>query len=144
MMRWTARIAAVSAALLLAWPAAAEMTKCKIQYDIAGWSILYEHSTGSGRITCSNGQVADIRIATHGGGPSLGINRVINGTGTFSAVADIGELFGGYAEAIAHAGAGGAVTARVAMKHNANLALASTGQGISLGLAFGSFRIQPK
>ena len=145
MMRRTASIATVWATLLLAWPAiSAEMIKCKIEYDLEGWSILYKYSAGTGRISCSNGQAADVRIVTHGGGPSLGTHKVIDGTGTFSAVADISELYGGYAEALAHAGAGGAAGARVAMKGNVSLTLAGRGQGISLGLAFGSFRIQPK
>ena len=83
-------------------------------------------------------------VVSRSDGPALNfeIHKVINGTGTFSAVADIRELFGGYAEALAHAGAGAAVSARVAMKLNANLTIASTGQGISLGLAFGSFSIE--
>ena len=145
MTRRTASIAAVSVALLLAWPAAAaQMTKCKIRYDIAGWSIIYKHSTGDGRITCSNGQTANVLIVTHGGGLSIGTHKLINGTGTFSAVRDIRDLYGGYAEALAHAGAGATAAAGVVVKRNASLTLVATGQGVSLGLAFGSFRIEPQ
>ena len=146
MIRLSASTAALCATLLLlASPATSdEMIKCKMKYDLEGWSIIYKYSAGSGRITCSNGQAADVHIVTHGGGPTLGTHKVIGGTGTFSAVADIGELFGGYAEAGAHAGAGGAVDSRVIVKGNVNLTLAGTGQGISLGIAFGSFRIEPR
>ena len=42
------------------------------------------------------------------------------------------------------AGAGGSVDARVLVKGNVNLSLAGTGQGINLGIAFGSFRIVPR
>jgi hypothetical protein len=145
MIRLTASLAAAGAAVLLAWPAAsAEMIQCKLRYDLEGWSILYKQAKGSGRITCSNGQAADVRIATYGGGLTLGTHKVIGGTGSFSAVGDISELYGSYAEADVHAGAGGSANARAMMKSNVNLTLAGTGQGIGLGLAFGAFNIHPK
>ena len=145
MTRMTASIAAAAAALLMVAPAAsAGMISCKLKFDLEGWSILYKYGKGSGRITCSNGQAADVRIVTHGGGATLGTHKVIGGSGKFSGVLDIKDLYGGYAEADVHAGAGGAATARVLIKSNVNLTLAGTGQGINLGIAFGSFRIQPK
>lgn len=145
MARITASIAAAAAALLMTAPvASAAMTSCRLKFDLEGWSIFYKYAKGSGRITCSNGQAADVKIVTHGGGPSLGNIKVIEGKGKFSSVTDIKDLYGGYAEADVHAGAGGAATARVMMKSNVNLSIAATGQGINLGIAFGSFRIEPK
>lgn len=145
MIRFTAAAAAAWLALLLAGPASsAELIDCKLNFDLVGWSILYKQGKGDGRVTCSNGQSANVRIVTHGGGPTLGTERVIDGRGTFSAVEDISEVYGGYAEAAVHAGAGRSADARVMMKGNVNLTIAATGQGISLGLAFGSFSIQPK
>jgi hypothetical protein len=148
MTRFTSVATTVAALLLLvgsAGPAASrEMTDCRMTFDLEGWSIFYKHAKGDGRITCTNGQAANVRIVTHGGGPTFGTERVINGRGTFSAVEDISDLYGGYAEAAVHAGAGGSADARVLMKGNVSLTLAGTGQGINLGIAFGSFRIQPK
>ena len=144
MIRITGRIAAICT-LLLATPAAsADMIKCELTYDLKGWSVFYKHAKGAGHITCSNGQEADVRIVTHGGGISFGTHEVIDGRGSFSAVRDINELYGGYAEATAHAGAGSSVDARAMMKGNVNLSLSGTGQGVNVGFAFGRFSIEPK
>ena len=77
-----------------------------------------------------------MRIVTHGGGVSFGTHEVIEGKGAFSAVRDIDELYGGYAEASAHAGAGAAADARAMLKRNVNLSLSGTGQGVNVGFAF--------
>ena len=124
--------------------AAAAGARCKLSYDLEGWSVFYKTSEGSGRITCSNGQSANVRIKTHGGGFTFGTNRVVDGKGVFSSVSNIGALYGGYAEAVAHAGAGRSVAARFMLRGKANLSLAGTGTGISLGFAFGSFWIEPR
>jgi hypothetical protein len=139
--------AAIWGAALLALPGpavSAEMTQCHLSYDLEGWSIVYKTSRGQGRITCKNGQSADVKIVTHGGGATLGRIRVVDGGGSFSSVEDISDLYGSYAEAMVHAGVGAAADARVMMKGNVNLSLSGTGQGINLGLAFGSFRIEPR
>src|SRR5262245_42222201 len=135
----------VLACLLVAAPAeSAELIKCRLRYDLEGWSFIYKQARGTGRITCSNSATAQVRIVAHGGGPTFGTQRVTDGKGVFSAVRDIGELYGAYAEVDAHAGAGGAVDARVLVKGNVNLSLAGKGQGVSIGVAFGSFRIDPR
>ena len=145
MLRSTGIFAAAFAALILAAPpASAEMTKCRLTYDLEGWSVIYKYSSGTGRISCSNGQTADVKIVTHGGGVSFGTQRVIAGSGSFSSVHDISDLYGGYAEVVAHAGAGGSADARAMMRRSVNLSLAGTGQGINLGFAFGSFSIRPR
>jgi hypothetical protein len=144
MFRSMARAVAVVPLVLLAGPASsAEMIECDLVYSASGWSAIYKTQKGTGQIKCSNGQTADVKIVAHGGGVTFGTSKVIDGKGTFSEVADISELYGTYAEADAHAGAGGAVDARVMMKQNVNLTLAGSGQGINVGFAFGSFRIEP-
>lgn len=144
MIRLMAPVIFLGALLLGAADVSAGQTQCELKYDLAGWSFFYKYGEGSGHITCSNGQAAHVRIVTHGGGVTMGGQKVIAGTGRFSSVADISELYGGYAEADVHAGAGASVDARVVVKGNVNLALSGNGQGINLGVAFGSFRIQPK
>jgi hypothetical protein len=129
--------------MLVALPASAKMTKCRMTYSLKGWSLIYKTSTGTGQIRCSNGQRASVRITTHGGGLSVGTSEVVDGRGVFSQVRRIDELFGGYAEVDAHAGAGAASDARTMMSRRANLSLVGTGHGISLGVALGSFSIHP-
>jgi hypothetical protein len=145
MIRVNGRIAVACTAVLLAAPAAsAEMIKCKLTYSLKGWSIFYKYAQGDGHITCSNGQESDVSIVTHGGGVTFGTHEVFDGKGTFSAVRDISELYGGYAEASAHAGAGASADARAMMKGNVSLSLSGTGQGVNVGFAFGRFSIEPK
>jgi len=148
-MRDFGRIVPVAIAVLqmgLGLPAAAEdgRIKCKLTYNLKGWSAFYRSGIGDGRITCSNDQAVDVRIRTQGGGVTFGKFEVIGGKGTFSAVRDIRDLYGGYVEAGVHAGAGGSADARAMFKGNVNLSLAGTGEGVNLGFAFGSFRIEPK
>lgn len=144
MIRIVLRGALACVGLLLAAPAgSAKMIECRLRYDLEGWSFVYKHARGTGRITCSNGAASQVQIVAHGGGPTIGTQRVTEGKGVFSAVRDIEELYGTYAEADAHAGAGGAVDARVLVKGNVSLSLAGRGQGVGIGIAFGSFRIAP-
>lgn len=120
------------------------MTRCRLHYDLDGWSLVYRYASGTGEIRCENGQTSSVRLTAHGGGATLGTQKVIDGRGVFSGVADIGDLYGTYAEVGAHAGGGGSVDARAMMKGNVNLSLSGTGQGISLGFAVGGFSIQPR
>jgi hypothetical protein len=144
MIRSAIGVALACAGLALADPAhAAELVKCRLSYDLEGWSFIYKHARGTGHITCANGAASQVRIVAHGGGATIGTQRVTDGKGVFSAVRDIAELYGTYAEADAHAGAGASVDARVLVKGNVSLTLAGKGQGINVGIAFGAFRIQP-
>ncbi len=145
MRRFLAIALSLIACALFAGPAAsAQPAKCRMTYDLKGWSIFYKTSKGTGRITCSNGQSANVSLSAHGGGITLGKFEVTDGKGTFSSVSDIADLYGTYAEATAHAGAGGSTDARAMAKGDVNLSLAGTGQGVSLGIAFGGFTIRPR
>ena len=130
--------------LMTGSPASAKSIDCRLTYDLEGWSFFYKTSKGSGRITCSNGRSADVAIVTHGGGLTFGTVKVIGGKGVFSAVSRIDELYGNYAEADVHAGAGRAADARFLLKDNVNLSLVGLGHGISVGFAFGGFSVHPK
>ena len=115
--------------------------KCKMEFNLRGWSAFYQTASGTGTITCDNGQSANVKIDTKGGGLTAGKSR-IKGTGTFSEVSDISELFGSYAKAEAHAGVVKSASAQVVTKGEVSLALAGTGRGIDLGIAFGKFTIR--
>jgi hypothetical protein len=114
---WICGVASVAMLSLaaLAEPAWGGSTKCKMKYSLAGWSAGYSTATGSGTITCDNGQSARVSLRAKGGGVTAGKSKTINGSGTFSEVDDIGEVFGSYASADVHAGAGSSA-AQVATK----------------------------
>jgi len=132
---------ALPAAMALA-PAAAQGTvDCRLTFDLAGWSIFYKTASGTGTVSCDNGQRMAVKIESRGGGLSFGKSRIDNGVGEFSGVRDIEEVLGTYATAEAHAGAVKSTKAQVVTKGDISLALAGTGEGWDVGVAFGKFTI---
>ena len=117
-------------------------TDCRLKFHLEGWSAFYKTSHGGGRITCDNGQSASVVIRTTGGGVTFGKSKIVNGTGNFSEVSDITDLYGDYANAEAHAGAGKSSDAQVVTKGDVSLALSGEGHGVDLGFAFGKFTIE--
>jgi hypothetical protein len=118
------------------------LVECKMTYGLSGWSVFYKTASGSGTISCNNGQTAKVKVRAKGGGITFGKTEIIRGTGDFTGVRDIGELFGSYAQAEAHAGVVKSADAQVLTKGSVSLALAGKGRGIDLGVAFGKFTIQ--
>jgi hypothetical protein len=118
------------------------LAECTMKYSLSGWSVFYKTASGSGTISCSNGQAAKVKVRATGGGITFGKTEVIHGTGDFTAVRDISELFGSYAQAEAHAGVVKSAGAQVLTKGSVSLALAGKGRGIDIGVAFGKFTIQ--
>lgn len=133
---------AFASALAPAW---AGDTSCTLHYDMSGGGAFYKHSTGSGTITCSNGQTLAVGIESKGGGLTFGHSEIKDGTGKFSPVHDIHDLIGGYATAEANAGSGSeASKAQVVTKGSISLALTGKGTGHTLGVSFGSFIISER
>ena len=136
--------ATLLALLVLAFSApgarAAE-TDCEMRFSTSGWSLFYKTATGTGTITCNNGQKMAVKIRAKGGGLTVGKSTIENGRGEFSGVRSINELLGTYVAAEAHAGAADSSDAQVMTKGEVNLALAGTGKGWNLGIAFGKFVI---
>ena len=133
---------ALAAAALFAAPVQAGEIDCKLSFEMSGWSVFYKTSSGTGVVTCDNGQRLAVRISTKGGGISFGKSRIENGTGEFSGVDDIRDVLGSYATAEAHAGAVKSSKAQVMTKGEVSLALAGTGRGWDVGFAFGKFVIE--
>jgi hypothetical protein len=129
-----ATVAAVSAD-------AKNTTACSMEYTLKGWSAFYKTSSGSGTITCENGQTARVKISAKGGGLTAGKSEIRDGHGKFSEVADIKELFGSYANGAVSAGAVKSSEAQAMTKGEVSLALAGHGTGIDLGVSFGKFTI---
>ena len=122
-------------------PAQAREIDCEMRFSMSGWSAFYKTSKGTGTITCNNGQRMKVGVSAKGGGITFGKSTIENGRGEFSGVHDIGELLGSYAAAEAHAGAAKSSKAQAMTKGEVNLALAGTGRGWDLGIAFGKFTI---
>src|SRR6185295_9918175 len=137
---WITAVAMV-AALSMA-QAAWGVTRCTMKFSIAGWSMMYSTASGSGTITCDNGQSAGASLEAKGGGLTVGTKKITGGNGTFSDVDDISELFGTYGSAEAHARVGKSSAAQVVTKGTVSLAFSGTGQGVDLGVAFGRFTIK--
>ena len=136
-----ASVAMVSLAAL-AQPAWGGSTKCRMKYSLGGWSAGYATASGSGTITCDNGQSARVSLRAKGGGLTAGKSKITDGRGTFSEVGDISELFGSYASMDVHAGAVESSAAQVVTKGTVSLAFAGTGKGVDLGVTFGKFVIE--
>lgn len=117
-------------------------TVCRMTFTMSGWSAFYKTSSGTGRISCSNGQKARVRVSSKGGGITFGRSKITDGIGKFTEVHDISELFGSYGEGEAHAGAGRSTKAAAMTKGEVSLSLAGKGQGVDVGISFGKFTIE--
>jgi hypothetical protein len=140
-MRVLAALALLSAAVLGGTAQAADLS-CKMKFTMSGWSAFYKRADGTGTITCNNGQSVAVKLSARGGGLSAGKSTIRDGTGDFAGVHSIDDLFGSYVSAEAHAGAVKSSKAQVVTKGEVSLALAGTGDGWDLGIAFGKFTIK--
>lgn len=136
------RILALCLALAAAPSAMAGDTTCKMTYSLSGWSAFYKTASGTGVVTCSNGQRMSVKIETKGGGLSFGKYRIRNGFGQFANVDDIRDVLGAYATAEAHASAENSASAQAMTNGKVSLALSGKGKGWSLGVAFSRFAIE--
>ncbi len=137
---------ALAAACAIAMPpaSAAGNVDCTLRFNMAGWSIFYKTASGTGTVTCDNGQSRAVSLSAKGGGITVGKSKILDGIGEFSGVRSIDEVFGSYAAAEAHAGASKSSKAQAMTKGEVSLALAGKGQGWDLGIAFGKFTISPR
>jgi len=133
---------AILAGVAFAAPALAKPTiTCKLRFSMAGWSVFYKTASGTGTVTCSNGQRMNVAIDAKGGGLTFGKSKIEDGNGEFSGVRDIQDVLGTYASAEAHAGAAKSAKAQAMTKGEVSLALAGKGEGWDLGVAFGKFTL---
>ncbi|GGJ97831.1 hypothetical protein [Luteimonas terricola] len=137
-------LAAAALFLLAAAPASARDVSCRLDFDMAGWSVFYKTASGTGRVSCDNGQAMAVRIDAKGGGLSVGKSEIRGGRGEFSGVRSINEVLGTYVAAEAHAGVVKSSKAQAMTKGEVSLALAGTGEGFDLGVAFGAFTIEAR
>lgn len=120
---------------------AATAVECNMKFNLKGWSVFYKTADGSGRVTCSNGEKANVKINVTGGGLTFGKMDIRDGNGTFSEVIHINEIFGPYVAAEAHAGIVKSAQASLYTKGEISLALTGTGRGVNIGIDFGKLEI---
>ena len=120
---------------------AAATVDCYMKFNLKGWSVFYKTAEGSGRITCNNGEKANVKIKVTGGGLTFGKMDIRDGNGTFSKVIHINEIFGPYVAAEVHAGAVKSAQASVYTKGEISLAMTGTGRGVNIGIDFGKLVI---
>ena len=102
MRRLLLLILAVGLASASPLAAADRLTRCKMRFNLRGWSALYQTSSGTGWVHCRNGQSA--RVTLHGKGGGLTV-EITGGIGRFSGVRNIEEIYGTDARVEAQAGA---------------------------------------
>jgi hypothetical protein len=135
--------ALASKELAKAKEAGKKLVQCDLSYTLRGWSAFYKTARGEGTVTCDNGQQASVSIRVKGGGLTFGKTDILDGSGGFTGVKDIREVFGSYAAAEAHGGAVKSGQAAVYTKGPVSLALTGTGRGMDVGIDFGKFTISP-
>ena len=136
------RALALCLALAAAPSAMAGNLTCKMTYSLTGWSVFYKTASGTGSVSCSNGQRMSVKIETKGGGLTFGKYKISNGFGQFANVDDIRDVLGSYATAEAHAAAEKSASAQAMTNGKVSLALSGKGKGWSLGVAFSRFAIE--
>ncbi|MGH8184358.1 MAG: hypothetical protein ACREPH_11940 [Rhodanobacteraceae bacterium] len=114
---------------------------CKLTFSLKGWSAIYEHADGTGRVTCANGESMPVHIRIRGGSLTAGKWRINDGKGNFTDVYKINDVLGNYAAASANAGIVKSGTAQVLSKGTVSLALAGNGEGVNIGIAGTKFTI---
>lgn len=115
--------------------------KCHMTFNMKGWSIIYKHAEGYGKVRCENGETASVKIEVVGGGLTAGKWRINDGRGDITNVKGIRDVFGDYAQVNADAGVVHSAGAQVLSKGTVSLALAGTGEGVNLGVDVGKFTI---
>ena len=143
-MRMKAILTTAAAVAILAGPAQAEPASCKMTFNLSGWSFVYKQMKGEGKVTCSNGQSADVKIVSRAGGFTIGKSDILDGEGVFSEVKDISEIFGTYAKAEASGSATKGGAAQVMTKGEISLGISGSGRGWDAGVTIGGFTIEEK
>jgi hypothetical protein len=128
---------------MLSQPAAAGNTiTCKMTYRLKGWSFAYKQYDGTGAVSCSNGQQARVILASKSLGFSIGVSE-IEGTGQFTELKDINEIYGTFASLEGHAGVTKSAAGQVLTRGVVSLVLSGEGRGIDIGVTLGGLKISP-
>lgn len=119
------------------------MTSCTMTYKMSGWSFVYKRYDGVGHISCRNGQKAKVGLSSNSIGFTLGKSE-IEGTGVFSDVRNLNEIYGHYVALEGHAGLTGSVDGQVLTSGEISLVLSGKGRGVDLGVTLGALSVSPR
>lgn len=128
---------------LVAPVSAESMISCTMTYKMSGFSLAYKQYDGVGNISCSNGQRQQVTLASKSIGFSIGKSE-IEGTGVFSEVRNLNEIYGNFMALEGHIGATKSVDAQVLTRGEISLALSGKGRGIDIGVTLGALTISPR
>ncbi|MGY6276848.1 hypothetical protein [Methylomonas sp. MgM2] len=131
---------------LASMPATAQqggMTSCTMTYKMNGWSLVYKRYDGVGHISCSNGQRAQVGLSSNSIGFTIGKSE-IEGTGVFSEVRNLNEIYGHYVSLGGHAGVTKSVDGQVLTSGEISLVLSGQGRGVDLGVTLGALTVSPR
>lgn len=135
------RTAAAMALLLASTTVRAEgLTSCTMTYRLSGFSLVYKQYDGIGNISCSNGERAQVALASKSVGFTIGKSE-IEGTGVFSSVRNLNEIYGSFVALEGHAGATDSVDAQILTRGEISLALSGKGRGVDIGVTLGALTI---
>lgn len=135
-------VLSLSTGALAANDSNAEAMDCHMTFTLHGWSAIYKTASGSGMVTCDNGQSMPVTLSAKGGGLSVGKYKIDDGHGAFTDVTDMRQVLGSYARASAQAGAGESAHASAMTKGNISLAITGRGTGWDIGVGFSGFTIK--
>ncbi len=143
-LKLLAMLGVLGGSLLWVSPVAAEqLTSCTMTYNLSGFSLAIKVYDGTGVISCSNGQHQQVSLSSRSIGFSIGKSE-IEGTGVFSGVKSLNEIYGTYAALEGHAGATTSVDGQVLTRGEISLALSGKGRGIDIGVTIGELTISAK
>ncbi|MBD9356701.1 hypothetical protein [Methylomonas albis] len=123
--------------------AAQPLTSCTMTYKLSGWSFVYKQYDGLGNISCSNGQRAQVALASKSIGFTIGKSE-IEGTGVFSEVRNLNEIYGSFVAFEGHAGATKSIDGQLLTRGEISLALSGNGRGIDIGVTLGALTISAR
>jgi len=117
-------------------------TSCTMTYKLSGISLVLKIYEGTGNISCSNGQHAIVELSSKSIGFTIGKSE-IEGTGTFTSVKNLNEIYGSFVSLEGHAGATQSFDGQVLTRGEISLELSGKGRGLDIGVTLGELSITP-
>lgn len=117
-----------------------DLTSCQMHYHLSGFSLVFRYYTGTGEITCRNGQRANAALTSTSIGFSIGKSE-FEGVAHFSEVKGIDEIWGNYMSLESHAGFLKSFDAQLLTRGEISMALDGQGRGVDIGATIGNLNI---
>jgi hypothetical protein len=131
--------------LLGSAPALAEdEVSCEMDFSMKGWAVVITEGKGEGKVVCSNGETAEVAIASHGIGLSAGKAELVHARGEFTGVSRLEDLLGTYSSQTRTGGAGEAGGVALLTKGSVSLTVYAKGEGMGISTALGRITIARK